>query len=568
MDQVKSPFVLLDSNTTSQASKSASQPSDSAKSSKTSKVKKQSKKQKPLRPMARALPPKAPSKSNSPPIDQFATLSMDQFPPLLTPPVEQALQPMESDAGIKPIFYPYPPPSFSSSNQPSPSSQELSPSNQSEIHPLPAYKSQPLALPKPEIPTIQPCTDYQTHAAWLSKYFPAEMNKKGRYFVQIVLQIKSYRAMTKYLGYTAEEWRFTLGDEKYAKYYDCIADLIIIWSLTMDRTDPIPYSEYYESKQSLYDTLIETYQAILPHKHKEPVNPDDLKPPPVYSRFSPVDKRSQEKSNFSVSKSVSLSKKSRKHHRKDSKTTPNPTKSIPSYHTTMPSQIDSRGQHVVTSMSKSSDDSDSSSSNSSLSTKHTKSTKQSRRSKRSKRSDKSTRSEMEAENGWIPGMDIYGNMDPKDLVVDLKPKSFSMRIKDSDSVIQDRVLQSKPAKFRAKFDTKWDGLCSSFNVFKRALEGHLLQVGAGYMTQPSFIDHYKELKTDYLKSDVFWNLYKVSFPQALADRQYLYGVLVTATMSIQHKTIIKHQTSLDGILAWYELKSESEYNGFKELRLE
>ena len=76
----------------------------------------------------------------------------------------------------------------------------------------------------------------------------------------------------------------------------------------MDKTDPISYSEYYESKQSLYDTLIETYQAILPHKHKEPVNPDDLKPPPVYSRFSPVDKRSQEKSNFSVSKSVSLSK--------------------------------------------------------------------------------------------------------------------------------------------------------------------------------------------------------------------------------------------------------------------
>ena len=129
--------------------------------------------------MARALPPKAPSKSNSPPIDQFATLSMDQFPPLLTPPVEQALQPMESDAGIKPVFYPYPPPSFSSSDQPSPSSQELSPSNQSEIHPPPAYKSQPPALPKPEIPTIQPCTDYQTHAAWLSKYFSAKMNKKG-----------------------------------------------------------------------------------------------------------------------------------------------------------------------------------------------------------------------------------------------------------------------------------------------------------------------------------------------------------------------------------------------------
>ena len=115
---------------------------------------------------------------------------------------------------------------------------------------------------------------------------------------------------------------------------------------------------------------------------------------------------------------------------------------------------------------------------------------------------------------------------------------------------------------------KWDGMSSTFRVFKKALEGHLLQVGAGYMTQPVFIELYKELKTDYLKSDVFWNLYKVSFAQALYDKQYLYGILVTATMSMQHKTIMKYQDSLDGILAWNEFKTEFEYDGSKELRIE
>ena len=122
MDQVSSPFVLLESNNTLQNSK---QPS--TKSSKTSKAKKQSQqKQKPVHPMVKASPPKSESKPKSPLIDQpatvsmdqYAALSMDQFLPLLIPPMEQALLPLESDTGIKPVFFHYSPPSFSSSEQP------------------------------------------------------------------------------------------------------------------------------------------------------------------------------------------------------------------------------------------------------------------------------------------------------------------------------------------------------------------------------------------------------------------------------------------------------------------
>ena len=40
-------------------------------------------------------------------------------------------------------------------------------------------------------------------------------------------------------------------------------------------------------------------------------------------------------------------------------------------------------------------------------------------------------------------------------------------------------------------------MSSTFRVFKKTLEGHLLQVGAGYMNQPVFIEIYKELKLDY-----------------------------------------------------------------------
>ena len=94
---------------------------------------------------------------------------------------------------------------------------------------------------------------------------------------------------------------------------------------------------------------------------------------------------------------------------------------------------------------------------------------------------------------------------------------------------------------RTKFDSvKWDEMSSTFRIFKRALEGHLLQVGARYLTQPAFIQIYKELKTNFLKSDVFWNLNKLSLAQAQYDREYLYGILVTTTMNLQHKTIIKY----------------------------
>ena len=145
----------------------------------------------------------------------------------------------------------------------------------------------------------------------------------------------------------------------------------------------------------------------------------------------------------------------------------------------------------------------------------------------------------------------------------------STESKAVDSVLADRSLRQKPAKLRTKFDSvKWDGMSSTFRIFKKALEGHLLQVGAGYLTQPAFIQIYKELKTIFLKSNVFWNLYKVSFAQAQYDREYLYGILVTATMNMQHKTIIKYQQSSDGILAWFEFKNEFEYDGSKELRLE
>ena len=103
--------------------------------------------------------------------------------------------------------------------------------------------------------------------------------------------------------------------------------------------------------------------------------------------------------------------------------------------------------------------------------------------------------------------------------------------------VTDRRMRAASAKIRPKFKkVSWNGLNSTFRLFKRTVEGHLLQVGAGYLTNPTFLDMYEKLGEDCLKSDVFWKMFKVSYPQAVSDRSYLYGMLVTATMNMPHKT--------------------------------
>ena len=111
-------------------------------------------------------------------------------------------------------------------------------------------------------------------------------------------------------------------------------------------------------------------------------------------------------------------------------------------------------------------------------------------------------------------------------------------------------------------------MSSTFRVFSSLLEGHLMQAGAGYMIDTTFLDIYKKLGAEHLKSDTFWKLHKIPFAQATYDKEYLYRILVSATAKMQHRIILKYKESRDGILAWDEFKQNFEYDGSKELRLE
>ena len=127
----------------------------------------------------------------------------------------------------------------------------------------------------------------------------------------------------------------------------------------------------------------------------------------------------------------------------------------------------------------------------------------------------------------------------------------------------------KPAKHWPISDKiKWDGLASSFKKFRKEVEGYLLQVGAGYITDDAFMEVCTKLGMEYLRSGEFWQLYQKSIPQAYSDGQQLYGLLMNATAAFENKIIIKYHSSKDGILAWHEFIKEYGYEGSKDLKIE
>jgi hypothetical protein len=170
---------------------------------------------------------------------------------------------------------------------------------------------------------------------------------------------------------------------------------------------------------------------------------------------------------------------------------------------------------------------------------------------------KHTRKEsVKKEESVYEGEDIqewpdYISLDSTDIRAGKKIKAGSV------CSLNDRKNRANPAKIRLKFEkVSWNGLSSTFMNFQQAVEGHLLQVGAGYLTQSTFLGIYKQTGAECFKSDLFYKMYKIPVAQALYDRSYLYGILVSATSNMLHKTIIKYKEEQDGILAWDELKAD------------
>src|SRR5687767_14477855 len=82
-----------------------------------------------------------------------------------------------------------------------------------------------------------------------------------------------------------------------------------------------------------------------------------------------------------------------------------------------------------------------------------------------------------------------------------------------------------------------------------------------------FLSEYLMCGPDWSSNKLFWMMCRISPSQAKFDKEYLYGILVSATSHMQHKIILKFDESKDGIVAWHEFKQDYEYSGSKLIRL-
>ena len=108
----------------------------------------------------------------------------------------------------------------------------------------------------------------------------------------------------------------------------------------------------------------------------------------------------------------------------------------------------------------------------------------------------------------------------------------------------------------------------TFESHQCKVEGYLLQVGAGYLINNSFLKAYEDNGPEYLFSEEFWSKYTIPVKQAQFDRKYLYGILVASNRSRDNQAIIRNQKTQDGIATWIAFKKSYAHDGSIELKLE
>jgi hypothetical protein len=114
----------------------------------------------------------------------------------------------------------------------------------------------------------------------------------------------------------------------------------------------------------------------------------------------------------------------------------------------------------------------------------------------------------------------------------------------------------------------WDGKAGkSFDSFRAAFEGNLLQQGMGYACHSDFLKYYQENGNDgilsFLSDDSVSESVKCSVPKSKAqlqyDKEYIFGALRCACHGIQRQVpILEHLNDNDGFLAWYKIRQRTE----------
>ena len=129
---------------------------------------------------------------------------------------------------------------------------------------------------------IKPCHTYSKYGIWLKQQFPCIMNQREGFFVHSILKIRSMDDVQVYNDYTSLEWKEHLN-KSYHLWMKTTIELVIIWNVTLEVYDEVPFSQYLEVRNEMLPLLYPMYE-----EHIKPPTP------PPYTPVSPFVKEYNE----------------------------------------------------------------------------------------------------------------------------------------------------------------------------------------------------------------------------------------------------------------------------------
>ena len=339
-----------------------------------------------------------------------------------------------------------------------------------------------------------------------------------------------------------------MGSTKYETWREQLADLQIIvnfagtyfWANNPDK-NPVPFDKWLSYRAEVYSFALRAF----------PTNPHDG-PPPVYTAVSPLVERERSRSHRD---SARRSQRSQRTSRRDNR-------SVRSYHSSAPHLPDTDDDTLPTPGVRA---------DYSGQIRHP--------GERVMANSRVHGCAGTAANVEHPLHPPGGDQQSEDRrMTGYSNDDQSTRSRSTRSQLSRRSLAqepwNKPEKVRSKINEKvvWNGSRATFREYRKSIEGHLLQVNAGYLIDTNFLTDYMEHQAvgqhrDYLNSEAFWAEHNVSFAQAKSDKQYLYGILVSTSRLTDNKVILENKKELDGIRAWSQMIRDYGYGGSIELRV-
>ena len=108
---------------------------------------------------------------------------------------------------------------------------------------------------------------------------------------------------------------------------------------------------------------------------------------------------------------------------------------------------------------------------------------------------------------------------------------------------------------------------TKFKEYEEAVEGHLHQVGAGYLVNTKFQHFYLEHGMNAVNYYTEAGYPPMMKAQLNYDIKHLYGILISSANNHASAELSEHKSNHDGLSAWIKIVHKWQYGGSKDNRI-